>query len=185
MSTKAISASGRREMPTMRWRVVWGRGVTMLTFCPTRALSRVDLPTLGRPTSAAKPLWNSGDGGCDMAIAYRGRWRGARAGCGPPSASAGWVARWTCRRSSRYRFAAAASMGRMICSAASCSARRRLKPWPTLWAPDVRDVAGDVEGLRVSLALDAIDRIPRQGVAARLEVLLQAGFCILERLRGR
>src|ERR1700722_19486508 len=70
VSTKAISASGRREIPTMRWRVVWGRGVTILTFWPTRALSRVDLPTLGRPTRAAKPLWNSGDGVCDMALAY-------------------------------------------------------------------------------------------------------------------
>src|ERR1700679_1782488 len=42
----------------------------MLTFWPTRALSRGDLPTLGRPTRAAKPLWNSGDGVCDIPIAY-------------------------------------------------------------------------------------------------------------------
>src|SRR5579859_7091940 len=44
----------------------------MLTFSPTRALSRVDLPTLGRPTRAAKPLWNSGDGVSGMAIVYPG-----------------------------------------------------------------------------------------------------------------
>src|SRR5690242_13401362 len=46
----------------MRWRVVCGRGVTMLTFCPTRALSSVDLPTFGRPTSAAKPQRKSAEG---------------------------------------------------------------------------------------------------------------------------
>ena len=49
-------------MPRMRWRVVCGRGVTMLSFCPTSALSSVDLPTFGRPTSAAKPLRKSGAG---------------------------------------------------------------------------------------------------------------------------
>src|ERR1700684_3689937 len=31
----------------------------MLSFCPTSALSSVDLPTLGRPASATKPLRNS------------------------------------------------------------------------------------------------------------------------------
>src|SRR6478736_6327493 len=34
----------------------------MDTFSPTSALSSVDLPTLGRPTSAAKPARNVGDG---------------------------------------------------------------------------------------------------------------------------
>src|SRR5690348_6918209 len=43
----------------MRCRVVWGRGVTMLSFSPTSAFNSVDLPTLGRPTRAAKPLRNS------------------------------------------------------------------------------------------------------------------------------
>src|SRR3954469_23166638 len=33
----------------------------METFSPTSALSSVDLPTLGRPTSAAKPARNAGD----------------------------------------------------------------------------------------------------------------------------
>ncbi len=33
----------------MRLRVVWGLLVTMAIFSPTRALVRVDLPTLGRP----------------------------------------------------------------------------------------------------------------------------------------
>src|SRR5215469_7891061 len=46
----------------IRWRVVCGLGVTMLSFCPTSALSRVDLPTFGRPTSAAKPQRKSAEG---------------------------------------------------------------------------------------------------------------------------
>src|SRR5581483_1435795 len=48
-------ASGSERMPRMRRRVVCGRGVTIATFCPTRQLSRVDLPTLGRPPRATKP----------------------------------------------------------------------------------------------------------------------------------
>ena len=39
----------------MRVRVVCGFGLTMLTFWPSSAFSSVDLPTFGRPTSAAKP----------------------------------------------------------------------------------------------------------------------------------
>src|SRR5262245_23501831 len=45
-------------MPRMRWRVVCGFGDTMLTGCSTSALSSVDLPTFGRPASAAKPQRN-------------------------------------------------------------------------------------------------------------------------------
>src|SRR5439155_5118492 len=42
-------------MPVMRVRVVCGRRETMAIFSPTSRLSSVDLPTLGRPTSATKP----------------------------------------------------------------------------------------------------------------------------------
>ena len=42
-------------MPQMRLRVVWGLLVTMAIFSPTSALSRVDLPTLGRPTMVMIP----------------------------------------------------------------------------------------------------------------------------------
>ena len=42
-------------MPSRRWRVVCGRGETMLTLAPTRALISVDLPTLGRPMTAMVP----------------------------------------------------------------------------------------------------------------------------------
>ena len=38
--------------PVMRVRVVCGRGDTMATFSPSRAFSRLLLPTLGRPTIA-------------------------------------------------------------------------------------------------------------------------------------
>ena len=38
----------------MRVRVVWGFEVTMASFSPIRALSRLDLPTLGLPTMATK-----------------------------------------------------------------------------------------------------------------------------------
>ena len=58
VSTKAICTPGRLSMPSTRWRVVCGRDVTMESFSPTSALSSVDLPTLGRPTSAAKPARN-------------------------------------------------------------------------------------------------------------------------------
>ena len=39
----------------MRVRVVWGLWVTMASFWPRRALSRVDLPALGRPMMETKP----------------------------------------------------------------------------------------------------------------------------------
>jgi hypothetical protein len=42
-------------MPVMRWRVVCALREVMLIFCPTSALSSVDLPTLGRPTMATRP----------------------------------------------------------------------------------------------------------------------------------
>src|ERR1700674_59186 len=39
----------------MEVRVVCGLSATMATFCPTRALSKVDLPALGRPTRETNP----------------------------------------------------------------------------------------------------------------------------------
>ncbi|CSB66088.1 Uncharacterised protein [Vibrio cholerae] len=45
----------------MRWRVVCGLREVIEIFCPNRLLSRVDLPTFGRPTIATKPqCWFSG-----------------------------------------------------------------------------------------------------------------------------
>ena len=54
-STNAICIPGLFSTPWMRVRVVCGFGLTMLTFCPISAFSSVDLPTFGRPASAAKP----------------------------------------------------------------------------------------------------------------------------------
>lgn len=36
-------------------RVVWGRDEVIATFSPTNALTRVDLPTFGLPTTDTKP----------------------------------------------------------------------------------------------------------------------------------
>src|SRR5215472_1172011 len=53
MSTSC--ASGSVRIPTMRRRVVWGRGVTIATFWPTTRFSSVDLPTLERPPRTTNP----------------------------------------------------------------------------------------------------------------------------------
>ena len=47
--------SPRLRTAQMRLRVVWGLLVTMAIFSPTRALVRVDFPTLGRPTMEIMP----------------------------------------------------------------------------------------------------------------------------------
>ena len=52
---RAPSARSAMAMPITRMRVVWTLGDTMLTFDPTMALTRVDLPALGAPTMATKP----------------------------------------------------------------------------------------------------------------------------------
>ena len=41
-----------------RRRVVWATGLAIATFWPIQAFKSVDLPTLGRPTKATKPLLN-------------------------------------------------------------------------------------------------------------------------------
>ena len=46
---------GRFTTARMRLRVVWGLSETIATFWPTSRLTRVDLPTLGRPTTVTKP----------------------------------------------------------------------------------------------------------------------------------
>ena len=45
-------------MPRIRCRVVCAFGVVITIFCPSTALSKVDLPTLGLPNIFTKPaLW--------------------------------------------------------------------------------------------------------------------------------
>src|SRR5687767_206105 len=56
VSMKTNCAFSRVATPRMRWRVVWGFAAVMLTLKPTSALTSVDLPTLGRPTTATLPL---------------------------------------------------------------------------------------------------------------------------------
>ena len=57
VSKKTNCESSLVRMPVMRFRVVWGLLETMATFSPSMALSRVDFPTLGRPTMAIKPVF--------------------------------------------------------------------------------------------------------------------------------
>src|SRR3974390_3521966 len=58
---RRICAAGRLPcfatlaMPRMRLRVVWGLGVTIASFSPTNAFSKVDFPALGRPMMETKP----------------------------------------------------------------------------------------------------------------------------------
>src|SRR5690242_14765664 len=46
-------------MPAMEPRVVWGRWETMAIFCPRAAFRKVDLPTLGLPSTATAPQMKS------------------------------------------------------------------------------------------------------------------------------
>ncbi len=55
VSKRTIWPSGRLTTARMRLRVVCGLSETMATFWPTIWLTRVDLPTFGRPTMATKP----------------------------------------------------------------------------------------------------------------------------------
>src|SRR4051812_33839352 len=55
VSTRMICALSSMTMPRISARVVCTLRETMVTLEPTRALTRVDLPTLGAPISATKP----------------------------------------------------------------------------------------------------------------------------------
>mmetsp|Transcript_6414 Transcript_6414/g.16362 ORF Transcript_6414/g.16362 Transcript_6414/m.16362 type:complete len:351 (-) Transcript_6414:671-1723(-) len=56
VSSSTIWKSSSDTMPRMRWRVVCGLCVTMLSLVPTSWFSSVLLPALGRPTMATYPL---------------------------------------------------------------------------------------------------------------------------------
>src|SRR6056297_1065286 len=58
VSRNRICASGVLWMPNIRLRVVWGLFEVIAIFCPSTWLSRVDVPTLGRPTRATNPDTN-------------------------------------------------------------------------------------------------------------------------------
>ena len=55
MSTSCQPAPASVATPRIARRVVWGRSETIATWVPTMALTRVDLPTFGRPASPTKP----------------------------------------------------------------------------------------------------------------------------------
>src|SRR6185312_8850503 len=55
VSTKTICPRSLLNTPVIRLRVVCGLGVTMASFSPTMRLSKVDLPTFGRPRIATRP----------------------------------------------------------------------------------------------------------------------------------
>src|SRR5258708_36283137 len=55
VSISRICASASLRIPRIRRRVVWGRGVTIATLCPTSRFTSVDLPTLVRPATATNP----------------------------------------------------------------------------------------------------------------------------------
>ena len=73
------------RIPVMRWRVVWALREVMLIFCPTSALSSVDLPTLGLPTMAIRPQRSAAPPGASAA--------GAAAACPPGLAAASIASR--------------------------------------------------------------------------------------------
>src|SRR5262245_45891651 len=76
VSSRTTCACGRVRMPTIRVRVVCGRGVTIATFWPTSAFSSVDFPTFGRPTMTAVPArWDIRP---SLAAGLRGVQRGER-----------------------------------------------------------------------------------------------------------
>src|SRR3954447_25950605 len=60
VSTNTICTSGRVRTPRIWVRVVCGLSDTIDTLVPSMRLSRVDFPTLGRPTSEANPERTSG-----------------------------------------------------------------------------------------------------------------------------
>jgi len=55
VSSSTSWAAGVVRIARSRLRVVWGTGEVIATFSPTNWLSRVDLPTFGRPIRATKP----------------------------------------------------------------------------------------------------------------------------------
>jgi len=50
-----LLCAGICRTPRILFRVVCGFGLTMASFCPTKALSNVDFPTFGRPRMQTNP----------------------------------------------------------------------------------------------------------------------------------
>src|SRR4051812_36235009 len=69
VSTRMICALFSITMPRINARLVCTLRETIVTLEPTRALTSVDLPTLGAPISATKPQRVSGEGSTVIAAA--------------------------------------------------------------------------------------------------------------------
>ena len=55
LSTKTICPRASLSTPWIASRVVWARRLVIETLLPTKALSKVDLPTLGLPRIVTNP----------------------------------------------------------------------------------------------------------------------------------
>ena len=149
VSTKTNCEAPRVRMPVMRCRVVCALLDVMLIFCPTRALSSVDLPTLGRPTMATRPH---------------------RCGSAPIGSSI--------RSAADCRLVAGAqgvehAARRLLLGHAARAAFARLDQVQR------RHHALDLEGLRMRLAARRTDAVGRHRQAARLQPFLQLGLGVL------
>ena len=158
------------RMPVMRWRVVCALAEVMLTFCPTSAFNRVDLPTWADRRSHEPAT---------LRLRARLRRGGLRCRCssglsnalataplqdcsGPPGLS-------LCFRASSIRRAAS-------CSAPGATARSPLPPGSG------QHRALDLEGLGMGLAAGGTDPVGGHRQATRLEPLLEFGLGVFDQL---
>src|SRR5439155_23256190 len=89
----SVSTTCAPSVDQIAWiprRVVCGLSETIATFSPTRALTRVDLPTFGLPTTATTPL--------RKAVIAPGRPGRTRSGAGPRAPTRADRRPWSRRR---------------------------------------------------------------------------------------
>src|SRR5512139_1772966 len=150
-SANTICRPGRVSTPWMRVRVVWGRGLTMLTLRPSSVFRMVDLPTFGRPTSAAMPQRDS-----------------------PP----GPVASTSCCGSvMRLRLLVQSGEHALRGSLLRAAPARAFAAFVQA---ERRDLAARHEPLVVRVAAHLLHRIGRQAQAAGLQQLLQPRLRVLQ-----
>ena len=92
VSTNTYWASSRVSTPRTRLRVVCALRDVIEIFWPTSALTSVDLPTLGRPISAIRPVRKSAGSGIDQAWpagSVSVEWPSGSPPCAPASGSVG------------------------------------------------------------------------------------------------
>ena len=174
-------------MPSRRWRVVCGRGETMLTLAPTRALTSVDLPTLGRPmtamvparygcrrSSAQSPVWSSTAASAAACSAARSELPSAVGVDGRVAHAA--ARRGRCARGRRRWSSIRVYSGAASCRACSHSCNRVLASFSTLpigscvdqrLEPGQHALAAGLEtGVEVDRADQRLQRVGQDRVAA-------------------